>query len=193
MRFRIRTAMAISVFRTEDRRNRKPLPMTRFQRLKNASTKARTLYRACFCHAKRPCSAMYWRCRSRWAPPWSGVARPRRHPGCAQPRFRSRRPGHKRRRPRNRQGVPQLGPAGHRPASRRPRRGRSGSPPRSARWRHPAQRAASPRRVGAGSRASRPTIRRDRTASPPCCRPAAGPPHLVKSAWPAGRRPWRAD
>ena len=59
MRFRIRTAMAISAFRRSSVWNRKPSPMTRFQRLKNASTKARMVYREAFYHAKRPCSAMY--------------------------------------------------------------------------------------------------------------------------------------
>ena len=65
MWFRTRIAMAISVFRRSSVRNRRASPMTRFQRLKNASTRARTLYRDDFYQAMRPCSAMCWRCRSR--------------------------------------------------------------------------------------------------------------------------------
>ena len=50
------------------------VPMTRFQRLKNASTKARTLYQEDFCQGMHPYSAMCWRCRSRGVGSVSAVA-----------------------------------------------------------------------------------------------------------------------
>src|SRR5688572_13587715 len=43
--------MAIPVFHRSSVRNRRSLPMTRFQRLKKALTGARTLYREDFCQA----------------------------------------------------------------------------------------------------------------------------------------------
>ena len=88
MWFRIRTAMAISVFRRSSVQNRRLSPITRFQRLKKASTRAPTLYRedllppalakapAKPCVRARRCPGGAGRAVSGWsrrpcsAPPW---------------------------------------------------------------------------------------------------------------------------